>query len=574
MSKLKFLATVGGVQRELTPLGIDKLAKSWNRDSEQVYYRETLEGDLLFIGADFAFLFAHETGPTRCDLIPFVVQKHCASGWQDQYSGSLSTSDGEWNVSSCSLKIKAQQADEYSCLTSKWEEKINILGYSINNKTVTPVEGVLEYQLCDTDATPGSVSSPYWCGAGIPEDFGWAPMYDLLEHISGGLDHWRTMWVRETKTVLSSVTLTSPWILISDNGTNRVYARPALLYNYQDLTNVANDIVSWYTYDVVGAGVFPTFDNGVHLNELLTLMLSQACPSLTLKSNFYQSNPDTISGVNYVTGLNSTVRDLILFQKSDIRRSGASQNATKAMLSLKELLNALKVMHNVRYKIEGSVFRLEHLSYFSNTLGLNLNLSTYANYVRGKQIYTYDKSRMPKYEEFKMREATYLDFVGLPISYDSYCVNQDSKNNKQSYSTDAILTDVQGVLDQSSDTENLEGIVMIATAPVSGGLYAMLSEPGILEPTTRPNNSQALAQLHRDYHRHGRILDTGNMNGVATAFLSTIQTKKGAKLSVPLCCGDTFDPQNMVSTMLGDGQVDQASYNLLTEMLELQLMYS
>lgn len=571
MSRYRFSANIGGVFTELSPLGYDKLAKQWNKENDQEYYREEISGDLVFKGADFLALYAHEVSPNKCEAVPFMIERSCSGDWINIYTGQLLMTDGEWDVDSCTLKIKAAKIDDYSCLTKNWGEKINMLSLGFSTKTVKPVIGTIEevsYVDSNTDFT--SLSIPLWGGAGVPADAGWVIEKNILD-FDGTMYSVTTYWVREVVTVPDTELLGIPWILISTGTGTKTYARPAVLYNYREAGNTSLGVAS-YEWDVMGqVGAFPSFDNGVHLRDILTYMADTACPGLFVVSDFFQINPENPSTTNYVTGALSKVMDLLFFQKSDIKRADASQNATKAEFSLEELLNVLKTLFNTRYKIVGNSLRIEHYSYFNSALGLDLTQPMYSKYVRGKHKYSYDKNKMPKYEKFKLRQATYPDFIGKDIYYDSLCVNQDPKSNVANYTSDVFITDLQSVLDQMSDTEDLDGIVIVAAQAHSTD-YILQYETGILGGP-KPNNVLAFAQLHRDYHMHGRILFFGNMNGAATGFFSVIKTKKGEKITIPLCCSDNFSADEMVTTMIGMGEVDQASFNFKGETLDLTLFY-
>src|SRR5690606_14008883 len=118
-----------------------------------------------------------------------------------------------------------------------------------------------------------------------------------------------TKWVREVVTQDSAITPPAGWVLLEDNtatlGTKK-YAKPANLINCASTSNIQDQ---WnyernYSCNILGStpSSGSTIDNGVSLSSVLTLLVSQFCPDLTVVSDFFQINPENASPVNYVTG--------------------------------------------------------------------------------------------------------------------------------------------------------------------------------------------------------------------------------------------------------------------------------
>jgi len=576
---------INGVNTVVNPKGLDKLRVQWNRENGKVYYRKELQGELVFTGNEFTQLYNVEKSNNRCQPIPITIERACGA-YQELYQGNLLLSDGTYWVDGCRMEIKASKNDNYTILERKWNEKINMLNVGLATKVASPIQGTLEELTIIGSMSNQDPFLPAWDRTGQASDQG----YSLKENtvIATGIDtdgdgvndsydstyRVETLWIREVINVSCNETLPAPWILVEDNcstGGNKKYAK-APLTSLDNQAPPYNEVVYYEHYTVFGSGDNATYDNGIHLKDLITYLVTRYFPGMLVKSNFFQINPDTATTINYVTGLESKVIDLLLFQKSDIKKPTASQNATRADITLQDLLNVLEILFNVKYEIEANTFRLEHLSWYSKNNGLDLTLPKYNKYLAGKFQYSYEKDKMPRSEEFGLREAKYPDFVGVPIVYDSLCVNQDENNNKASYKTSEFVTDIQGIIEQKEETSNLEGIAIIATQK-RGTKYVIVTEAGILETSPRVNNSLAFAQLQRDYQRHGRVMYFGKMNNFPTTFSSIIKSKKGVKLAVPLCCGETFDPNDIVTTMIGEGEVDNALFNLVDGMLELELFY-
>lgn len=287
-----------------------------------------------------------------------------------------------------------------------------------------------------------------------------------------------------------------------------------------------------------------------------------------------------LSSNNYVTGAPSKVNFLTIFQKSDVKRANALNNASGigdlGNMTFEKLMDALTEMFNLRWRIDGTTdFRIEHISWYSKTGGLNLTSDQYKKWVNKSNKWSYDTDDIPQKEVFSFMEAKGSDFVGLPIIYSGACVSSSSKDNTQDHSVDIFTTDVELCFsnpDSDSKVVDDKGFVMMA-ANYDGTNYYVITEQGILGASQK-NNSLAWAQLHRDYYRYDRPLKTFTMNGQTTTALSIRPTKKQDQLSIPLCCGDTFDPDQYVITQLGAGVVDKAKFNFGTGMLDLDLLFA
>src|SRR5690606_27786527 len=132
-----------------------------------------------------------------------------------------------------------------------------------------------------------------------------------------------------------------------------------------------------------------------------------------IKSDFFQINPENPSTVNYVTNAPSKVMNVMVFQKSDIKRPGAGASASRAEWTWEKLMQTLKFMFNVEWRIVGNQFVVEHVSWFGKNIGFDLTLSKYKKYLVGSRRYTYKNEDIPRQERWLWKEQTYGgDFPG------------------------------------------------------------------------------------------------------------------------------------------------------------------
>lgn len=304
-----------------------------------------------------------------------------------------------------------------------------------------------------------------------------------------------------------------------------------------------------------------------------TITTDTPAPDGTLTDEPYEIYGPDIP-INYVTGARSKTADILIFQKSDVKRP-TDANATQAKTSFEKIITALTRMFNCKWRFENGYFIIEHVSFFSKNLGLDLTLPKFKRFTDGFYQYTYDAAKIPQQEVFTFMEAGNGDFKGLPIKYSGACVTTSSKDTTKTWAIDGITTDVQLCLDNPASDSPIvsdDGLVFVATQ-TDGVSTWIISEAPILGGSTL-NNSLAWAQLHRDYHKYYRPLRKGNMNGQDTDFFSVEPTKKGTDLVVPLCCDDTFNPDDLVTTMIGQGTVDKATFSFKDETIKLSLMYA
>jgi hypothetical protein len=574
---------------QAAPLGESNFTIEWTREDEgKLDYKNELPSKIIFRDEVYRNLLRLEQSIYRCDYVTIAIERRCMQGqsedWVPWFSGRMSFNDATWDLDRCEVEIKLDDIKEEQCFEDNKTKELNLLQEIVGRRTVflnptnITIEKATYIRLNDCE------ESPYWGGTGEPYSQGW----NLYEY-SRTVDHnfipdkcdstWK--WARETTLVACEDPAPGPeWILVEDTcpGGDRKYARPPRLYGCQyTFPDLGTDIeVSEYKCFVVGdTASNVSIDNGVTLEDVVNLFMSSFCPGLTFVSNFFQINPDVASTINYVTGQRSKTMFLTLFQKSDVKRPTILANASKANLSFEKLINALVAFYNMRWRIVGSVFRMEHVSYFSKMQGLDLTTDKYARYMVGKRKYSYENQEIPAREEFKAMEAGAGDFEGVPIIYSGGCVSQESRNNIKTHTVEKFTADVELVLsnpEPDSKVVSDDGFVLMGV-DFDGTNYFIITESSILGGSSL-NNSLAWAQLHRDYHKYDRPLSRGNMNNIETDFLTTKPTKKGEKVTIPLCCGDIFNPDHTVKTALGVGTVQKATFSFKDETLQLDLLYA
>jgi hypothetical protein len=107
---------------------------------------------------------------------------------------------------------------------------------------------------------------------------------------------------------------------------------------------------------------------------------------------------------------------------------------------------------------------------------------------------------------------------------------------------------------------------------VISGLYWVINTTGAISGNSMQNARFSQGNLFRDLWTYGRLLPSGNVNGVPTTFDSIERLKKQVELSFPQCC-TVIDYNGLFRTDLGDGLIDSAEYESETGNLKVQLIY-
>ena len=562
------------------PLGEKGFSLDFERQNEdKLSYEKKLSGKIMFVGEAFNRLNQMENSVYRCDEQTLTILKVCNGIEKVIFVGKISLNEAEFNLDKCQIVAKFSEDKTDKCIDEGKSVKVNLFQLIYNRLTVKTksFQGTIETQDCFQNS-PSGFSFDYWCGTGDPYAQNWT-LVSYNEHSPDGVHHFvNNTWKREIVEIDCSDTPDPEWVLVEDNcGTTgkKKFASGVTLFDCVTTSQPEDENGSYqYTMDckVLGYdGETTSIDNGMHFSEVMKEILKGACPNLTLKSDFFQINPDNVSAINYVTGKTSTVNNIVIFQKSDVKRPTASGNASKLETTLEDMLEVLLKMFNVKWRIEGNIFRLEHVSYFSKAVGTNVMSNELKKYFEGKRIYSYQSEKIPQKERFKFKEQQGADWE-MEIVY-SGCVTNTKKNEVENIIDEAMTDVVFAMQNPSSDSKFVEdnGFVLVSTKKI-GNEYFINSEPST--NGTRLNNVFAWVQLVRDFHYYERPMKVGKVNGVTTNFITSIPTKKGDKFAIPLnVCQTDFNPDDFVLTALGQGIVSSAKYRFNDSFLELDLLY-
>ncbi|WP_179022058.1 hypothetical protein [Winogradskyella forsetii] len=536
---------------EVTPFSGNDLKLTWEKEDDRRYdYKKELK-EIKLIKNDFKAFYEIERSLNRCDLQTLYVIMLCGNNTEEHilFTGTFSMSSGNWDLDKCTVSFDIETLSPYTCIEEN-DDEYNILEFQ-NTQTVSlGLKFGVETYVCKS-------SGPYdlpLCDEQIIEDGKWTFVLKRKIFID-----YIFLYVRNYMIVDCDYLPSSDWLLLEDCSNNTKKYIKKIEGDPNNIVGIDSDGNLLFFQDEEVSEL----DNGRNLLEVMQMLLDLACPDsgLTIVSDFFQWNAENVTQINYVTGQLNDLTNLILFQKSDVKRPNNSGNATIAEINFIDLLEQIIEIFNLGYKIIDNTFRIEHISFFESDLGMNLVSLDTKNLLKNTKQYGYDVSKLPKYEKFNFMEAGSVDFVGTDIVYSSECVNNNPEN-KSKIDIDKITTDVMYCIENPDPEGNVsdEGFVLMACDENNNLLYIN----GILENNTTINNTISWANLHDKYWKHGRVLPTGNMNGEETEFLSTVPVIKQDQFSCILPCTliKDFNPLELVKGSLGYGFIQTAELTL------------
>jgi hypothetical protein len=248
--------------------------------------------------------------------------------------------------------------------------------------------------------------------------------------------------------------------------------------------------------------------------------------------------------INYVTTLESFVNNIMLcpIENVDVHASTTVSDSFEMIMSITDILSNLNSMFNVFWFIDAQHrLRIEHESYFTNIPIADVSSHKYNKKLKS---YTYLRESLPNRETFKFVNSLNTDNVGADIVYNGSCTAKSVVKKRDAFMT----TDIH-YLRNNSEAIQRSGFVMIAANLFDQFVY----EPGVITGISMQNNHLSWANLHDNFHRHGRVLPSGLMNYQDTNFETWKKRKKQNNQTQHGCCLDVPEIMGTVTTEVGVG---------------------
>jgi len=315
------------------------------------------------------------------------------------------------------------------------------------------------------------------------------------------------------------------------------------------------------------------FDFTIRIRDAIRYILDHMNSGLNYTSTFFES------AVNPVTSANpNPLNNLVIAHKSDVIAEaigGGFVAATVGNISLNELLDILKNLYDIRWDVINGFLRVEHVSFYTETLG-DLDLTTEENNFSHKEYSwrtnKYNYKDLPNREEFQYSEKDdFRDyFYDMAMAGDDIFVPQEKKIT--THLPKNCTNDLDYICDNPTEISTDGWVIMEITDVV--GVWTVLWDNANLDWDNLTTNYWMHNRPYK-YAIHGRV----NLDPDTWA-IRTMTTKRNGKVQENLIMdgcdtvwGGTFDAAELVRTELGDGKIQSMRYNLSSGQLQLSLLH-
>lgn len=564
-----------GTWNEVNPVNED-FVFSKTKEEGQFFYRLQMETKPTFSkDASWDFISDIELNDHCADLNLRVT---CPmEGGVTLYEGKIKLSKSDFDFSRCVASVGTETEDNYTCIKNGLKQEVNLLDLITtgDRKTLNLSLGTLEYAYCpgpssyNTIVVPSPTPLPEQTGC-LTELDGWVLLENRFINISpvAGAPPYtadaRTVWVRHT---LDSATTPPGTGWVNIGGTTWV-REPEVEFDFDNSST--GGFADTGTFNVIFKLVYADLgpiDNGMHLQDVLTELLGTGginCP-LSIVSNFFSINPDGTEPSNDAyTESAANLADVLVFQKSDVKRWDAGENATNGKMKLEELFEWMATMFKVFPSVDGTTLRIEHISYYeSKPVGLDLTAAAYSRWMANKYKYSYNTDRLPRYEYFEWmdNDSTTARMATLGLQYGGACSAEGEEVTNVASRVNPDLAAILNNPDRFAD----DGFVFVAAYETGGEYYAIEEE---IQGTSQValNGHLSFRNLIPNYHKWYAYQE--NVTGqdiVSFTVESTRPLKEGEPITLPgWCCTDfiNFDPDSTVITQIGDGGITRFEFRV------------
>lgn len=577
LSDFSFLLDVPGEEepRTLTPtndrlkVSWDKVAGDWSRAR-----RKTIKTRLVFFKSDYQF-FRDRAAAQTYEELTLKIYRKCGSAANTPtlwHACRIVLSKARWDHAAGRVDFDLQPDDLWKCWEQNKNKTVNILGQG-TAVTVYSIYGDVSYRTHNfIDPIPGHPT-------GAEQDAAVPGGADAMQWVEVSYKYWKVggiprvtvKWAREVWTGIGDPPDNS-WVQITDPILGVIFARKLAVNgpNYHNLDNGLYEL----TWDILDFSTQQGIDNGRKVKDITPVIIAAAgCGFDQVRSAFFEINEENPQDTAPYIRAYQKLKNLLIFQRSDILKAFATGNASRHDISIINYIELLcktfNCLYTIQYETGGLViFRIEHYSYFTKPNGLDFSASPY---VRRYERYELDSvEEIPQYEEFSMTK--YRDGTIFAPSKMEYSLPFTAKEPR-GMPVPECTTDFEALFLADDDDENdLKGSFLMAVYEIEGQFY-IDQEYGEL------NGSLSWWELLRKYWNYGRymagaVVRSGSLSETIS-INSPRRIKEAPQITIPIDCATeaAYNPDELVNTPLGWGEVDSAEYDTLSETITLKLNY-
>ena len=268
--------------------------------------------------------------------------------------------------------------------------------------------------------------------------------------------------------------------------------------------------------------------------------------------------------------IDASQREFVIIPKSNLLIGEYDQPQKRLEFTLGNLLDDLYKIHRLKWDITSdNKFRIEHVRYWRNggsyiapQIGIDIvNFQDpYVNRAAGtdQNVFRFEKADMAARieSEWSDRDMS-AQFNGVPIKIQSKYVDL-GKVNKETCSV--INTDLDYSLTNPSKVSIDNGVFM-ASCSLNGDVYEPTYREVIVQSRTyfAQNGDLSFVYLHPTF-----FIDDApaNWQDINTIFTVSLTTQRQKLQTVTFASRDTIDPQKLITTGLGTGQIESVEESL------------
>lgn len=549
-------------------------------DDNNGFYRRRLTTTVVFSGDDYTLLKT-EDDANDCTVWDFVVKYETVEVFRGYMR--FDTSAFRWDISNCKVTVRIDPQDYYTCFVRGWDDEINIFTGTTTNSVVTHY-GIIECETCiDIISEPSYplLSIPFAeCDPALNESDGWTVTSNIVDSVFPDEEEpppigLTTVYCRQFVDDASHVAEPpgDGWINVTGGWARVITVTPDLANSYLTTPSPQDELVeAFFTPGLnltdPAEPVISEIDNGVLLADILEIF---APCGLGVISDFFNINPDATAPSNDAyTWAAEFASAVMVWQKSDVKRPGATNNATNGKWTYQGLCNALKTAFNVRIRVDATDIRIEHVSYFAASNGDDL-VTDFPDRLAGLEVYEIDDSKTPAVEKWQFMEGVSEAFQGVPITYT--CFGEEN-TGEQTYVIERVNNDIPEIT--NSPNSYADNGFVFGSCHEDGGTYYLITAENPIDNILYLNGAFAIPNLLAALHTWERPLPTGDLNGSPVTFDSSLKRKKQAAITITKSATDYFawDPADLVNTQMGWGEIDSAEYDASTCRLTLNIKHT
>lgn len=120
--QIKYRFSINGTI--VNPIFPDTLAKEYNMESDQRFFRAILSGDLIFQRDDFDYINGQ---PFETEFELLLEKKVTGGNWESYFIGKFYKTNCSWDEDDKSVKVKIDAKDQYTDVLKNWGKEYNLI---------------------------------------------------------------------------------------------------------------------------------------------------------------------------------------------------------------------------------------------------------------------------------------------------------------------------------------------------------------------------------------------------------------------------------------------------------------